>query len=189
VLTPARVAAVKAAVAANATGDAAVSLAQLLEHAAWVKTQPPVPHGVPGPSGILMQVRYALELNGPGTAVFSELRSLRHQIERLPDARQHPQSEHVDFQNAERVEIVLIPFDESALRHRAIADRHHLVEPAAGDDETADMLRQMTREADDFARQRRDLPDAAAVQIEPGARKIGAAAVTVRETDLSTCIR
>ena len=27
------------------------------------------------------QVRYALELNGPGTAVFSELRSLRHQIE------------------------------------------------------------------------------------------------------------
>lgn len=27
------------------------------------------------------QVRYALELNGPGTAVFSELRSLKHQIE------------------------------------------------------------------------------------------------------------
>lgn len=27
------------------------------------------------------QIRYALELNGPGTAVFSELRSLRHQIE------------------------------------------------------------------------------------------------------------
>lgn len=62
VLTPARVAAVKAAVAANATGDAANSLHQLMEHAAWAKAQPPVPHGVPGPSGILMQVRYALDL-------------------------------------------------------------------------------------------------------------------------------
>ena len=37
------------------------------------------------------------------------------------------------------------------------------------------MLRQMAREADDFARQRRYLLDAAAVRIEPGARKIGAA--------------
>lgn len=32
-------------------------------------------------SGVNAQVKYALELNGPGTAVFTELRSLRHQIE------------------------------------------------------------------------------------------------------------
>ena len=32
-------------------------------------------------SGTNAQVKYALELNGPGTAVFSELRSLKHQIE------------------------------------------------------------------------------------------------------------
>lgn len=32
-------------------------------------------------SGVNSQVKYALELNGPGTAVFTELRSLRHQIE------------------------------------------------------------------------------------------------------------
>lgn len=32
-------------------------------------------------SGPNSQVKYALELNGPGTAVFTELRSLRHQIE------------------------------------------------------------------------------------------------------------
>ena len=41
-----------------------------------------------------------------------------------------------------------------------VADRHHLVEPAAGDDEAADVLREMAREADDLARQRRDLLDA-----------------------------
>ena len=32
-------------------------------------------------SGANSQVKYALELNGPGTAVFAELRSLKHQIE------------------------------------------------------------------------------------------------------------
>jgi hypothetical protein len=32
-------------------------------------------------SGTNAQVKYALELNGPGTAVFTELRSLKHQIE------------------------------------------------------------------------------------------------------------
>lgn len=32
-------------------------------------------------SGINSQIKYALELNGPGTAVFTELRSLKHQIE------------------------------------------------------------------------------------------------------------
>ena len=32
-------------------------------------------------AGTNAQVKYALELNGPGTAVFTELRSLRHQIE------------------------------------------------------------------------------------------------------------
>ena len=100
---------------------------------------------------------------------------LLHQIERLPDATQHAEAKHVDFQNAERVEIVLVPCDEGALRHGAIADRHHLVEPAARDDEAADMLRQMARETDDLARQRRNLPDAAAVGIEPGAGEIGAA--------------
>ena len=92
-----------------------------------------------------------------------------HQIQRLAQARQHAEPEHVDLENAERVEIVLVPFDEGALRHGAIADRHHLVEPAARDDEAADVLRQMAREAHDLARQRRDLLHAAALRIEPGA--------------------
>ena len=104
----------------------------------------------------------------------------RHQIERLADARQHAEAEHVDLENAERVEIVLVPFDEGAVRHRAIADRHHLVEPAARDDEAADMLRQVAREAVDLGGQRRDLAHARAVRIEAAAldrvRRHGAAA-------------
>ena len=98
-----------------------------------------------------------------------------HQIQRLAQAGQHAEAEHVDLQNVERVEIVLVPFDEGALRHGAVADRHHLVEPAARDDEAADVLRQMAREAGDRARKRADLLDALVARIEPGAREVGLA--------------
>ncbi len=85
---------------------------------------------------------------------------LLHQIERLPDAGQHAEAEHVDLENAERVEIVLVPFDEGAVGHGAVADRHHLVEPAARDDEAADVLGEMPREAVDLAGERGDLAHA-----------------------------
>src|SRR5512144_1995112 len=91
------------------------------------------------------------------------------QIERLAQARQHAESEHVDLENTQRVEIVLVPLDEGAVVHRSIADRHHLVEPAARDDEAADMLGKMTWKAVDFARQRQDLAHTAAVRIEASA--------------------
>ena len=41
--------------------------------------------------------------------------------------------------------------------HRAVADRHHLVEPAAGDDEAADMLGEMAGEGLDLVDQRAHL--------------------------------
>ena len=44
---------------------------------------------------------------------------LLHQIERLAQAGQHAEAEHVDLQNAKRVEIVLVPFDEGAIVHGA----------------------------------------------------------------------
>ena len=94
-------------------------------------------------------------------------------IERLADAGQHAEAEHVDLENAERVEIVLVPFDEGAVVHGAIADRHHLVEPAARDDEAADVLREMAREADDLVRPApRSGACARLCRIEPGAREI-----------------
>ena len=94
---------------------------------------------------------------------------LLHQSERLAQAGQHAEPEHVDFQNAQRVEIVLVPLDISAVVHRCIADRHHFVESAACDDKPADMLGEMTREAVDLGRQRRDLAHAPALRVETGA--------------------
>ena len=62
------------------------------------------------------------------------------QVERLADAGQHAEREHVDLEDAEIVDVVLVPFDEAALGHRAVADRHGLGQQPVGQDEPADVL-------------------------------------------------
>src|SRR5262249_16479234 len=94
---------------------------------------------------------------------------LVNQIKRLTQTRQHAEPEHIDLENAERVEIVLVPLDESAIVHCRIADRHHLIEPPAPNDETPNTLREMAWTAVNLARQCQELAHAAAVRIEAGA--------------------
>ena len=53
----------------------------------------------------------------------------------------------------ERVEIVLVPFDDGAVVHRRVLDRDQLVEPVGRQHEAADMLRQVAREAAQRRRQ------------------------------------
>ena len=60
-LTPSRLAEINAAASAPGS-DAASFLAMLKEHADWALAQPPVPRGQAGASGVLMQVRYSLDL-------------------------------------------------------------------------------------------------------------------------------
>ena len=48
------------------------------------------------------------------------------------DAGQHAERQYVDLQDAERVEIVLVPFDQGAVRHRRVLDRHQLGQRARG---------------------------------------------------------
>ncbi len=50
------------------------------------------------------------------------------EIEAAPDRRQHPEAEHVHLEQAERVEVVLVPLDDGAVLHRRVLDRHQLVE-------------------------------------------------------------
>src|SRR4029078_5098069 len=77
--------------------------------------------------------------------------------------------EDIDFQNAQRGEIVLVPFDEGAVIHRRIADRHDFVEPAAGNDKAADMLREGARKDADFLRECKNLAHTPALRVETGA--------------------
>ena len=74
------------------------------------------------------------------------------QIECFADACQHAQRQDIDLEDAERVEIVLVPFDHRAIGHGGVGNRHYFVEASLGDDEAADMLREVTREAGEFAR-------------------------------------
>ena len=69
-------------------------------------------------------------------------------LEALAQRRQHAERQHVDLEKAERVKIVLVPFDHRALFHRRIHHRRDFVEPVAGDDEAAAVLGQMARKAD-----------------------------------------
>ncbi len=80
---------------------------------------------------------------------------VRMQVEAFADAGQHAKRQHVDLHQPECVDIVLVPFDEGALVHRGVADRHDLVEPSARQHETADMLGEMAREIREACRQDR----------------------------------
>jgi len=62
------------------------------------------------------------------------------QIKTFPDAGQHAQRQHVDLHHVERVDVILVPFDEGAVLHRGIADRHIGVEPVLREHIAADML-------------------------------------------------
>ena len=93
---------------------------------------------------------------------------LLQKIEPAAQAAQHAEREHVDLHQAERVDVVLVPFDEGALVHGGIADRHRLVERRAGEHEAADMLREMARETDQIVGERDGLADRRIGRIEPG---------------------
>jgi len=76
-------------------------------------------------------------------------------IKGLADAGQHAQRQNIHLQKAQCVDVVLVPFDDGAVLHRGVLDGTEFVQPPLGDDKAADMLRQMTRKADDFPDQLR----------------------------------
>ena len=47
----------------------------------------------------------------------------RSKVEALANRRQHAQAEAIDFENAQRVEVVLVPLDDGAVGHRGVFDR------------------------------------------------------------------
>ena len=75
----------------------------------------------------------------------------------------------------ESVEVVLVPFDMGAVVHGGVHHRHHFVEPVAGHDEAADMLREMARKADQLLRQSEDARHGALGRVEAGTAGVGIA--------------
>jgi len=89
------------------------------------------------------------------------------QAKGLADAGQHAQPQHIDLEDAQRVDIVLVPFDDGPVLHRRILDGRQFVQPSLGDDETADMLGQVPGKADEFADQADRLGQAAVLGVKP----------------------
>ena len=87
-----------------------------------------------------------------------------HEIERAADAGEHAERQHVDLEQAQRVEVVLVPLDHGAIGHRGVLDRHQAREPPRVDHEAARVLREVARKADQLLRQlEHDLCDDAVV--------------------------
>jgi len=88
--------------------------------------------------------------------------------EAFPNRRQHSQGQTVHLQNAQRIDVVLVPLDERAVGHGRVLDGHHLAQRSAGHDEPAHVLREMPWEADDLLDQPAQAAHRAIVRIEAG---------------------
>jgi hypothetical protein len=93
---------------------------------------------------------------------------LLDQVESLADAGQHAKRQNIDLQHTKGIEIILVPFDDRAILHRRILDRHIVVEIAPRDDEATDMLRQVTGKTHQLARKGNGLAEPTVTGIEAG---------------------
>ena len=62
--------------------------------------------------------------------------------------RQHAQGQTIDLQNAQRVDVVLVPFDEGAVGHGAVFEGDDFAQRRLGDHEAADVLGQVPRKTE-----------------------------------------
>ena len=75
----------------------------------------------------------------------------------LADGREHAEAEHVDLQQVQGFEVVLVPLDDGAFGHGSVLDGNQPGERPGGDDETADMLGEMPGKAEYLVDQKHEL--------------------------------
>ena len=92
--------------------------------------------------------------------------ALIEKIKRAAHAAQHAEAEHIDLHEFQRVDIVLVPFDDLAIIHRCRLDRHQLIKPIERQHKTAGMLREMPRRADQLLGELERQPEPAIFNIE-----------------------
>ncbi len=104
----------------------------------------------------------------------------RQQLVGAPQRAEHAQREDVDLDEAERVEVVLVPLHDAAVLHAGVLHRHQLLDLVARDDEAAGVLREVARKADQLVRQRHPLAHHRRLGVEAVlAQALGADAAAV----------
>ena len=71
----------------------------------------------------------------------------------LADGREHAQGQHVHLQQAQGLDVLLVPLDDGAIFHAGVLHRHQGGDGAAGDDEAAHVLGQVAGKAEDLLHQ------------------------------------
>ena len=102
----------------------------------------PLDHGIDGRI-IVLKIGHA----DPDALMFLQ------QVEGAVHAAQHAEAQHVDLHEFERIDIILVPFDDLPVFHACGLDRDQIVETVLRQHETAGMLREMARCADELAGQ------------------------------------
>ena len=95
------------------------------------------------------------------------------EVERAAYDCQHAQREDVDLQQAQRVEVVLVPLHHAAVGHRGVLDRHQARQLAARDDEAAWMLRQVPRKTHQLFGHRAPLLRQRGFRVQPALGEAG----------------
>ena len=62
------------------------------------------------------------------------------QIEASPDCCQHAETQHVDFQQPQVLEVIFLPLNDGTIFHRRVFDRYQFRQRSVGDDESANVL-------------------------------------------------
>ena len=88
------------------------------------------------------------------------------QIKGFADASEHPKAENIDFKDAQRLDIVLVPTNNCAPFHCRILNWHQFVQPPFGHNKPAHMLAEMARKTVDLVHKRKGLLQARIIGIE-----------------------
>ena len=91
-----------------------------------------------------------------------------NELHRPLQRAEHAQGQDVHLDQAQRVQVVLVPLDDAAVGHRSVLHRHQARQVVARDDEAAGVLAQVPREADQLLRQ---------LHPQPAQRRFGVEAV------------
>ena len=86
----------------------------------------------------------------------------------FPDAGEHSQSQNIHLHQAQGLNVVLIPFNESALCHGRIANGHQFIQTPTRQNKAAHMLRQMARKTDNALGEFHHAGELGVSRIKPG---------------------
>ena len=94
-----------------------------------------------------------------------------HQLQALADGGQHAQGQYVHLQQAQGLDVLLVPLDYRALGHSGVLHRYQGGDGAAGDNEPPHVLGQVAGKAQDFLHQAEEQPGFLAVPRHAAGRR------------------